>query len=184
MEPPLLGPRLQHLRKRRKLTLEQLATRSGVSRSMLSQIERGQTNPTFATLWNLTRALGVELSELVEGRSGAQGAAITILPAHFTPEIRTADGACTLRILSPAANAGGFEWYELVMRPGASLLSDPHASGAVEHLTVLEGSLEVRSGPEASALPTGATGRYPADVPHAILNPGPAPARAILVVAQ
>ena len=51
-DPPQLGPRLQQIRKKRRLTLDQLAVMSGVSRSMLSQIERGQTNPTFATLWN------------------------------------------------------------------------------------------------------------------------------------
>lgn len=183
-EPPLLGPRLHQARKRRKLTLEQLATRSGVSRSMLSQIERGQTNPTFATLWNLTRALGVELSDLVEGRSGVQASAITVLPAHFTPEIRTEDGACVLRILSPAANAGGFEWYELIMKAGASLVSEPHGVGAVEHLSLLEGRLEVQSGAERSPLAAGNTARYPADVPHAIHNLADEPARAILVVAQ
>jgi transcriptional regulator with XRE-family HTH domain len=183
-EPPPLGPRLQHLRKRRRLTLEQLAMRSGVSRSMLSQIERGQTNPTFATLWNLTRALGVELSEIVEGRTGAHGAAISVTPLHFTPEIRTEDGGCMLRILSPAANAGGFEWYELLLRPGASLVSEPHVAGAMEHLTLLEGALEVESGGARSAVATGATARYPADVPHAIHNRATEPARAILVVAQ
>jgi transcriptional regulator with XRE-family HTH domain len=183
-EPPPLGPRLQQLRKRRKLTLEQLATRSGVSRSMLSQIERSQTNPTFATLWNLTRALGVELSELVDGRSGAQAAAILVLPEHFTPEIRTADGGCLLRILSPAANAGAFEWYELILKAGAALVSEPHAPGAMEHLTLIEGSLEVESGAAMSTIAAGGTARYPADVPHAIHNRSGEPARAILVVVQ
>jgi transcriptional regulator with XRE-family HTH domain len=174
-EPPLLGPRLHQLRKRKKLTLDELAVMSGVSRSMLSQIERGQTNPTFATLWNLTRALGVDLSELA--------AAIAVQPVHFTPEIRTEDGGCLLRILSPAANAGGFEWYELIIQPGASLVSDPHAVGAKEHLTVLEGGLDVQSGDEVSPVQAGATARYPADVRHAIHNRGETIARALLVVA-
>ena len=61
-DAPLLGPQIQQLRKRRRLTLEQLASLSGVSRSMLSQIERSQANPTFATLWNLTRAFLVVAS--------------------------------------------------------------------------------------------------------------------------
>lgn len=47
---PNLGPKLQAIRKEKSLTLEQLAERSSVSKSMLSQIERGQANPTFATL--------------------------------------------------------------------------------------------------------------------------------------
>jgi len=182
-EPPLLGPRLHHLRKKKKLTLDELAVLSGVSRSMLSQVERGQTNPTFATLWNLTRALGVDLSELVHGQSAQQAATIAVQPIHFTPEIRTEDGGCLLRILSPAANAGGFEWYELIIQPGASLVSEPHAAGAKEHLTVLEGSLDVQSGEEISSVQRGATARYPADVRHAIHNRGEQAARALLVVA-
>jgi transcriptional regulator with XRE-family HTH domain len=183
-DPPLLGPRLHQLRKKKKLTLDELAVMSGVSRSMLSQIERGQANPTFATLWNLTRALGVDLSELVHGQSGSQAAVITLQPVHFTPEIRTEDGGCLLRILSPAANAGGFEWYELIMQPGASLVSDAHAVGSREHLTVLDGVLDVQSGGETTSVQTGATARYPADLQHAIHNRGKKPARALLVVAS
>jgi transcriptional regulator with XRE-family HTH domain len=155
---------------------------SGVSRSMLSQIERSQTNPTFATLWNLTRALGLDLSELVSGHSGRQAPDIDVLPAHFTPEIRTEDGGCLLRILSPAANAGGFEWYELVMRPGGALVSEAHTPGAAEHLTVFEGTLEIESAGERAQVTAGGTARYAADVPHAIRNADEQVARALLVV--
>ena len=180
--PPPLGPHVQQLRKKKRLTLDQLAAMSGVSRSMLSQIERGETNPTFATLWNLTRARGVELAELVGGHSGRQAAAVAVTQAHFTPEIRTEDGGCLLRILSPAANAGGFEWYELIIRPGGALVSEPHGVGAAEHLTVLEGALQVQSGEEIVEVTAGDTARYPVDVPHAIRNRSDQAARALLVV--
>ncbi len=181
-DPPPLGPHVQQLRKKKRLTLDQLAAMSGVSRSMLSQIERGETNPTFATLWNLTRALGVDLAELVRGQSNRQAAAITLAPAHFTPEIRTADGGCLLRILSPGENAGGFEWYELIIQPGGALISEAHGHGAMEHLTLLEGALEVRSGDETVDVTAGATARYPVDAPHAIRNRTKVIARALLVV--
>ena len=52
--PPQIGPVIQKARKARHLTLEQLSRLSGVSRSMLSQIERSETNPTFAVVWSLT----------------------------------------------------------------------------------------------------------------------------------
>lgn len=182
LDPPLLGPRLHQLRKRKKLTLDELAVLAGVSRSMVSQVERGVNNPTFATLWNITRALGVELSELVEGQSGSQTSEITLQPVHFTPEIRNEGGGCILRILSPPSSAGGFEWYELILRPGASLVSEPHAPGAREHLTVLDGVLEVVSGAEATEVPTGATARYPVDRPHTIHNRSSADGRALLIV--
>ena len=181
-DPPQLGPRLQQIRKKRRLTLDQLSVMSGVSRSMLSQIERGETNPTFATLWNLTRAFGIDLSDLVSGHSGRQTPDIVVLPAHFTPEIRTEDGGCLLRILSPASNAGGFEWYELVIRPGGALVSEPHSAGAAEHLSVLEGVLEIDSAGEHARVAAGATARYAADVPHAIRNTDDQVARALLVV--
>ncbi len=51
-----IGPIIQRERKARHLTLERLAALSGVSRSMLSQIERGESNPIFAVLWGLTQA--------------------------------------------------------------------------------------------------------------------------------
>ena len=54
---PRIGPAIQKERKLRKLTLEQLSVQSGVSKSMLSQIERGEANPTFAVVWSLTQAL-------------------------------------------------------------------------------------------------------------------------------
>lgn len=182
---PLLGPQIQQLRKRRRLTLEQLASLSGVSRSMLSQIERSQANPTFATLWNLTRALGVDISELVGGRSTAAAApAIDVIGGHFVPEIRSEDGLCTLRILSPAQSAGRTEWYEILLEPQGALVSAPHAAGAMEHVTVIEGELEVVSGTTVARAPAHGVARYPADVPHALRNLSSGRTRAFLVVAS
>ena len=185
-EAPLLGPHIQQLRKRRRLTLEQLASLSGVSRSMLSQIERSQANPTFATLWNLTKALSVDISELVGGRANTPPAApaIDVVGGHFVPEIRSEDGLCTLRILSPAQSVGRTEWYEILLEPNGALVSAPHAAGAMEHVTVIEGELEVVSGATVARAPAHGVARYPADVPHALRNLSPVRTRAFLVVAN
>ena len=69
INPPEIGPRLQAYRKKLNLTLAQLASMSGVSRSMLSEIERGNANPTYGTLWHLTRALKIDLNSLISGAS-------------------------------------------------------------------------------------------------------------------
>jgi transcriptional regulator with XRE-family HTH domain len=152
---------------------------------MLSQIERSQANPTFATLWNLTRALGVDISELVGGRSTAASApAIDVIGGHFVPEIRSEDGLCTLRILSPAQSAGRTEWYEILLEPRGALISAPHAAGAMEHVTVIEGELEVVSGTTVARAPANGVARYPADVPHALRNLSSGRTRAFLVVAS
>jgi transcriptional regulator with XRE-family HTH domain len=179
---PALGPRIQAIRKRHRLSLDELARKSGVSKSMLSQVERGEANPTFATLWNLTRALDVEFSELVEAKAGAAAAAIDVTSQNHIPEIRTEDGRCVLRILSPPGSAGAMEWYELSVAPSGALISKPHARGAMEHLTVIKGSLSIMSGDGREKLSAGDTARYAADIPHAIRNDGKTEAKAFLVV--
>lgn len=181
---PQLGPRLQMQRKKLNLTLDRLADLSGVSKSMLSQIERSMVNPTFATLWSLTRALGVELGDLIEESSSGfkQAGQIEFVPSNYMPAISSADGKCTLRILSPISSAGKLEWYDLSMAPGGVLDSQPHARGCHEHATVLEGKAEVCSGQSSQILSCGDTARYPADLHHAIINVDGGTTRMMLVV--
>jgi len=181
---PQIGPVIQRERKGRHLTLEQLAAISGVSRSMLSQIERGQANPTFAVLWSLTRALRIEISDLVDGGAVPAGDdnEVELVLAENTPEIRNADGSCRLRILSPPQFAGNTEWYELEIAPSGKLESAAHAPGAFEHFTAFTPGFEVASGNATQALKVGETARYPADVPHRIVNTSKRPAKGLLVV--
>ena len=68
---PEIGKIMKEARKSLGLTLERLSERTGVSRSMLSAIERGATNPTFSIVWALSQALGVDLS-LLEGTPGGE----------------------------------------------------------------------------------------------------------------
>jgi XRE family transcriptional regulator, regulator of sulfur utilization len=82
--PPAIGAIVKSIRKRRNLTLEQLAQRSHVSKSMLSQIERELTNPTIATLWSLAHGLDVSLTELVV-ESAIAPAKMEVMRSHHTP---------------------------------------------------------------------------------------------------
>ncbi|HEY2010664.1 MAG TPA: XRE family transcriptional regulator [Rhizomicrobium sp.] len=181
-QAPAIGPRLQAERQKQHLSLQELAARSGVSKSLLSQIERGEANPTFATLWHLTRALELEFSDLISMQSKVGRGMIETIPANLIPEIRTEDGLCILRILGPTHTVGTMEWYDLTVAPRGALVSRPHAKGATEHLSVRDGVLKISSGDEEQMLSAGMTGRYAADVPHAIRNAGKKPARALLVV--
>ena len=178
--PPNVGTFVRRQRRARGLTLEELADRSGVSKSMLSQIERDQTNPTLATVWRLCESLGVTI-EAFFGQDERTDS-VEVLAAHATPSIRSADGGCELRILGPLDLGGQMEWYDMRARPGAELNSQPHEIGTMEHLTVLEGALVVESGGELRSLSAGETARYRADRLHAIRNEGEEPAQALLVV--
>jgi len=173
-----LAASLKSARKSKGLSLDAVATLSGVSRSMVSQIERGESSPTVATLWNLTQALQVDFAGLLEGRT-APG--IEVIRADIAPTIGGRGRGVTIRILSPAEAAGEHEVYDLVFAAGAALISDPHGPGCREHLTVLDGALLVVSGEDSEDLHRGDTARYFADRPHRIEAVG-GPARAILIV--
>ena len=144
---PQIGPTLRRHRKNRNLTLEDLAELSGVSKSMLSQIERGRANPTLAVLWSLTRALKLDFADLLQGAAEhLEDETIEITSDAHTPEIRSADGLCRLRILSPPRLAGDVEWYKLEIAPSGMLDSASHAPGTQEHFTAFTNGFEVATG--------------------------------------
>ena len=173
-----LAASLREARKARGLSLDAVAKLSGVSRSMVSQIERGESSPTVATLWNLTQALQVDFAGLLEGRP-APG--VQVVRAEAAPIIAGRGRSLVIRILSPAEAVGEHEVYDLAFGPAGQLLSDPHSPGCRESLTVIEGHIRVVSGEEESRLGPGDTARYPADRPHEIHAEDGA-ARAILIV--
>jgi XRE family transcriptional regulator, regulator of sulfur utilization len=181
-EPPRVGDTLASLRQGASLSLDALSRKAGVSKSMLSQIERGQANPTVAVVWRLANALGVTMGDLLGNPPASGPAAIELLGAHAAPSIRSPDGLCELRILGPISLAGQFEWYALNVQPGGVLESQPHEAGTQEHLSVMSGALEVRSAELRQRIKTGETARYAADRPHHIRNSGKTPAHGWLVV--
>jgi transcriptional regulator with XRE-family HTH domain len=174
-----LPARLKEARRAQGLSLEAVANLSGVSRSMVSQIERGESSPTIATLWNLTRALQVDFAGLLE--AGSRAAAIDVLRADAVPTIDNLGTRCRIRILSPPEEAGKHELYDLLLGASGALESQPHRRGAREQLTVVQGQIEIASGAETERLAAGDTARYAADVVHAI-RALHGPARAFLVV--
>ncbi|MFD3191618.1 helix-turn-helix domain-containing protein [Sedimentitalea sp. HM32M-2] len=175
----LLPARLKEARRAQGLSLEAVANLSGVSRSMVSQIERGESSPTIATLWNLTRALQVDFAGLLDGEPSVEQ--IEVIRADDVPTIDKLGQGVRIRILSAPEEAGQHEVYELLFEPGGILDSPPHARGAREHLTVIAGALTVTSGSASQRLGAGDTARYAGDVPHSIAARDDA-ARAFLVV--
>lgn len=172
-----LPDRLRETRKSQGLSLDAVAKMSGVSRSMVSQIERGESSPTIATLWNLTRALNVDFAGLLEAPRPSN---ITVLKMDAAPQIQGRGTSCHIRILSPPESAGRHEVYELAFLDAGALESAPHSAGTTEHLTVLSGRLHISSGEDNALLETGDAAWYRADVPHVIRAEGPA--RAHLIV--
>jgi transcriptional regulator with XRE-family HTH domain len=170
---------VRKLRAQKGWSLEQLAAASGVSRSMLSQIERDRVNPTVAVAQRIAAAFEVSLGSLVDGPNYAP--AIDVIRASDRAYHFRSESDCEIRTLSPLHLEKEAEFYELRFRPGVALKSAPHFAGTREMLTVVQGSLRVTSGKDVANLGPGDSAHYRADVPHAIENTGRGIAIAFLV---
>jgi len=176
-----LADRLKQARQSRSLSLEALASLSGVSKSMLSQIERGESSPTVASMWNLTKALDIDFSGLLDGSPNERSPIREVIRAEQTPIIMSQGKGCTIRILSAPTSVGDTEVYDLEFESDAVLDSEPHRSGCMENLTVIIGSLIVTTDGITEVVNKGDTVRYVADRPHSI-QAKKKKARAILIV--
>ena len=165
-----LGRRLKQLRGERGWSLDALAHASGVSRSMLSQIEREQANPTLAVTMRIAGAFGMGLAELLQVPGATS--AVNVIRADDHAFHYRSDKNCRIRTLSPLNLEKDVEFYEVQLQPGGALRSAPHFAGTREFLTVQEGQVRVESGGDAETLRPGDSASYRADVPHAIVNAG------------
>src|SRR6478609_192466 len=120
--------RVRELRKKKGWTLEELSAACGVSRSMLSEIERGNANPTLAVTWRIAQAFAMSLGELVETPTATPR--VEVIRADDRAYHYRSDRSCRIRTLSPLHLEKSVEYYEVVLRAGAALRSAPHFSGA------------------------------------------------------
>lgn len=154
---------LRELRKTRRMSLDQLAEVSGVSRAALSQIEGSRTNPTLAVLWKIAVGLGVPFQTLLGTDDGAM---TRVLRTGDAPPLRSADGRMESRLLSPAGANHHVDVYELRFLPKGMHRSDAHAAGTTETLVILTGALRLSVGDESHELTPGDSIFFKADVPH------------------
>ena len=162
--------RIRQLRKRRSWTLQQLASTSGVSRSMLSQVERGSANPTLSVAFRIAQAFGISLADLVDGATAEQG--MDVIRKTEEQFVFRDDDNCKIRTLSPLNLEKDVEFYEVTLHPQGRLESAAHFQGTREFLTVQSGSIEVQSGEVSVVLRKGDSVQYAADVDHSINNIG------------
>ena len=174
-----LGDRVKRLRSERGWSLEALANASGVSRSMLSQIEREQANPTLAVTLRIARAFALTLGELLETPNAASS--VNVIRANDHAYHYRSDAHCQIRTLSPLNLEKDVEFYQVALKPGGALRSAPHFEGTREFLTVQKGQVRVESASDSEILHPGDSASYRADVPHAIVNTGKSDAVIFLV---
>jgi transcriptional regulator with XRE-family HTH domain len=177
-----VGPRIRALREGMDMSLRDLATRSGVSAPMLSQVERGETSPTLQVASRIADGLELSLSQLLrldEGESvsvvratarrnggGGGGHSYEVL----TPPLPGQRAEVSLHVLDGGAATGGPD--------------DPpmHEPGARETAVVTDGRVRLVCADVAYDLEAGDAVTFDADLPHRFENPATGEARFLSVV--
>jgi transcriptional regulator with XRE-family HTH domain len=174
-----VGDNLHRLRVERGLSLERLALLSGVSRSMLNQIELGKSVPTIKTLFRVTGALELPFAALIA--TGAPSGT-RVLRRGSSKTLSSRDGSFTSRALFPFEDERKVEFYELRLAARSAEHADAHKSGTRENLVVVQGALDLTVAAEHHRLVKGDSIVFAADVPHVYANPGSVPTLMYLVM--
>jgi transcriptional regulator with XRE-family HTH domain len=163
-----LGKTVQRLRKAYNLSLSELSEQSGVAKSIISQIERNETNPTLATIWRLSQALDVSIERVL--RAADDEPFLEKTSRGDTPILVSEDGKCKLAIIGWIKTVEWVQWYDFSADPGGVLESEAHQRGSVESLSVSSGEFEVAVAGLTQRAKAGETLRYRCDRPHSIRN--------------
>lgn len=177
----VIAENLRELRRTLRLSLGEVSERTGVSKSMLGQIERGESSPTISTLWKIATGLQVSFTSLME--RAEQGTHI-LREADMTPVVSD-HGHFRLYPVVPAHRDRSFEIMDLELDPGAVSRSRPHADGTEEFVLVYAGTLAVElgeDGAERYEVPQGSVIHYRADRSHTYRNVSPGVTRAVMVI--
>ena len=167
-----LGERIRLERQQRRLSLEALAGRTGVSRSMLSDVERGAKIPTVLVLDRIATGLGTSIARLL----GEERSNTVIVLRREAQDVVVDPAGWERRILSPVLPGVEFEFMRTTINPGVDAgVFSPHAPGALEWVAVEQGTLLLAVNGTPYTLHSGDSIYYAGDCWHGFTNPAAVP---------
>lgn len=176
------GARIRALRAERHLTLDALARLAGVSRAMLSRIERGDSSPTAQLLVKVCGGLGITLSALF---AEADTPPSPLSRRAAQPTWRDPATGYVRRSVSPVGTGSLVDIAEVEFPPGASVAFDnQRVAGTDQHVWVLDGTLELDVAGEAFRLGAGDCLMMRFNQPLVFRNPAARPVRYAVVISK
>jgi transcriptional regulator with XRE-family HTH domain len=159
---------LKEARAKKHLTLDEASRLTGVSRSMLSSIEKGDVNPTISVLWKIAKGYKMKFTSIIEDQSRPYH---VIRGADIHP-LTEGDGRYVNYPIFPFEEDRLFETYRIRIDRGGRLDAQPHMADTEEYITVFSGKVRITAGGESSDLAEGDSIHFLADVPHSYENIG------------
>jgi transcriptional regulator with XRE-family HTH domain len=161
-----VGKNLQRIRKARGLTLDKVAELTGVSKAMVGQIERGDSNPTISVLWKIVNGLRISFTSLMDSEPSKVS---VISTSQFEPFLER-DGQYRVFPFFPYDQTKRFEIYHVEMLPHTTHESEPHNEGVEEYIIVVDGTLELAVEGETYTAEKGNAIHFLANSPHVYRN--------------
>ncbi|RCV54213.1 helix-turn-helix domain-containing protein [Marinitenerispora sediminis] len=175
----VVADNVRSARARHGLSLDQLASRAGISKGALVAVEAGSGNPSLSTLVRLADALAVPVSAIVEPAGVPR---LRVVHAGDIPPLWRGPAGGEVRLLLTTTGPAPVELWRWRMLPGERHHSAPHASGVHETVTVLDGTLVLTIGTAEETVPAGATAVFDSDVAHGYACAGDAACEFVMTV--
>lgn len=173
-----ISANLKRLRNEKKLSLDSAANMTGVSKSMLGQIERGESSPTVATLWKIATGLHISFTALLE----CEPMETEIVQKEDVHALLSDEGRFRLFPFFPYDDTRHFEILQIEMDIGSRSCSSPHEDGTEELILVSQGTVCITVGEQQYIVETGNGMRYFANQPHIYENVGDCMANIYMVI--
>ncbi|WCN36199.1 helix-turn-helix domain-containing protein [Aneurinibacillus uraniidurans] len=166
-----IGKNFKRIRTERNLSLDKMSELTGVSKAMLGQIERGESNPTITTIWKIASGLHISFSSLLAEDTPP----VTLVDVRTIDPVIENDEKYRVYPLFPFHPKKQFEIFSLVLEPGGSHESEGHTTGVEEYVIVGSGTLEFVMEQEIYHVTQGSALHFQADRPHCYRNAGTSP---------
>lgn len=173
-----IAANLKKIREEKKLSLDKVAQLTGISKSMLGQIERGKSNPTVTTVSKIAVGLKIQVTSLI---TTPKLNTIVMDKSKVEPLVED-NGKYKLYPFFPYEDGRCFELYTLEIEKGGYLTTDGHIEGTEEFLTVFQGEITIKVNNEEYIIKNDNSIRFKADKPHSYYNSGDNLVRASLIV--
>ena len=168
----VLARNLKTLREQQNLSLGQLAQSSGLSKVMLSQLEKGSGNPTINNILKIANALKVPYTALLD----TLGSSAAVVRGAELPVQASEDGLYRARCYYASNAERNFEWFQLYLEPGCRYTSIGHRARALEYLVVQSGEMAVEVGGRRYELGKDDSISFQSSQEHCYINTGAAAA--------
>lgn len=164
----IVAKNIKRLREENKLSMDELANLSSVSKSMLAQIERGDGNPTISTLWKISNGMKVPFDALTIHPKGLY----EIVKISEIQPLLEDGGKVKNYSIFPGNGNRRFAVYYLELDAESYWESEPHLKGTTEFITIFMGKIEIYSDRQRFIVEKGESIRFRADTVHSYKNIG------------